>query len=143
MQTSLFILFQWLSLKSSSLCTLSEFLQCALSDDGKSLRRSLYSFIILTEFVSIDPEKNNHFSFVGPCVVFLRFSSRTVHTERTIFTSTSGPMVNPHISLKKAEEYNAKTTCRSLSQDNQPVHRDRLQVHLHHRYNRTLHYVQQ
>ena len=53
------ILFQWLQLTPSSLDMLRDFLPCALSDDWTSLRLSLYSFIILTGFVSINHEKKN------------------------------------------------------------------------------------
>ena len=74
------ILFQWLWLKPNSLCTLSEFfLQRALSDDGTSLVLSLYSFIIVTGCVSIDPEnKRNHYMFVGSFLLSTVFSSRKV-----------------------------------------------------------------
>ena len=53
--------------------------------------------------------------------------------------SMIGPVVSYHISLKMAKGYNAirKTTCRSLSQDYQPVLPVRLEVHLQHRYRRT------
>ena len=78
------ILFQWLGLKAIQLCTLTEFLQCAPSDDWSSLGLPLYSFIILTGFVSIDTEKENHTFFVGSCLVSLVFSSRTGCTERTL-----------------------------------------------------------
>ena len=80
----LFILFQWHWLKPSSLGLLSEFLPCALRDHSRSLRLSLFSFIILTGFVSIDPDKKRIITVVlGSCLVSIVFSSRTVHTERT------------------------------------------------------------
>ena len=47
------------------MCTLGEFLQRAPSDDWTSLGLSLYSFIMLTGCVSVDPEEKNHtFSWV-------------------------------------------------------------------------------
>ena len=62
--------------------------QCAPSDVRTSFGLSLYSLVILTGFVSIDPEKKGLYIFVGSCLVSVESSSRTIYTERTLFTST-------------------------------------------------------
>ena len=71
------------------LCTLSVSDQCAPSDERKSLKLSLYSFIILTGFVSIDPGLRRiiHF-FVGSwlCVPSILVTNE-LHLQNT-FTST-------------------------------------------------------
>ena len=70
----LVVLFQWLWLKATQFCTLSEFLQCAPSDDSTCLGLSWYSFIILTGFVSIDSEKKESLHFVCFLVLCLSYS---------------------------------------------------------------------
>ena len=77
--------------QTSSLCTLSEFLQRALSDDRKSLSLSLYSFITLTGLVSIDPEKENQsLQFCGFLSSVYRILVTYGYTERTYSHPQSG-----------------------------------------------------
>ena len=59
--------------------------QCAPSDDWTSLGLSLFSLIILTGGVSIDPGKKNHTSFCGFLFVcFPRFLvTNKLHTQNT------------------------------------------------------------
>ena len=59
-QTFLSYFFNDFGSSQASLCIVTDFLQCALSDDWTSLRLSLCSFIILTGLVSIDLGKENH-----------------------------------------------------------------------------------
>ena len=84
----LVLLFHWLWLKTKQLCTFSEFLQCAPCDDWTSLGPSLFSFIILTRLVSIDPEKRIVKSFLGSCLVFLVILVTYGLHRKNTFTST-------------------------------------------------------
>ena len=72
-------------------CTSSKSDQCAPSDEGKSLRLSLYSFIIMTGLVSIDPglKRIIHF-FVGSwfCVPSFLVTNE-LHIQNT-FTTAEG-----------------------------------------------------
>ena len=97
------ILFQWFDSKPYSLCTFDEFLQCAPSDDRTSLGLSLYSFIILSRFVSIGPEKKNHTFLRWFLVVcFLVCSSRTSCTYRTLSYPHPPPTRTQQISNEDA-----------------------------------------
>ena len=109
------ILFQWLWLKATQLCTLNEFLQRAPNDNRTSLGLSSCSLIILTGFVSIDHETIKHF-FVGSwlCVSSFPRHERVAHTEhfhipQSVAEQATGDLVANEVPLKqscsKIEQY--------------------------------------
>ena len=70
------------------LCTLNLFFHCAPSDDWTSLGLSLYSFITLTGFVSIDSWLEKNHTFLSGFLVVCSFVSpheRVAHTEHFHF----------------------------------------------------------